>query len=160
MPGRAVPVQLLLLCAFGMAATPCANTRATDVDPAAEATRIRMVVDQFFRAAQKHDWDAAAGFMSADFELYTDGASAFNKQDYVKVLKEDDMEVASMELRDVEIRVASDGEMAWGKYRGLFKSSSHDQPSTLETAETLIFKREGGRWKIARAHVSLKTLTP
>jgi uncharacterized protein (TIGR02246 family) len=119
-----------------------------------------MVVDQFFSAAQKRDWDAAAELMSADFELYTDGASAFSKQDYVKVLKEDDMKVSSMELRDVEIRVASDGEMAWTKYRGLFKSNSHNQASTLETAETLIFKREDGRWKIARAHVSLKTQDP
>src|SRR4051812_26928238 len=132
MPGRVVLVQLALLCTLGMGGT-CASRRATAADPAAEAARVRMVVDQFFSAAQKHDWDAAAELMSADFELYTDGAAAFNKQDYVKVLKEDDLQMASMELRDVEIRVASDGEMAWGKYRGLFKSSSRGQSGTMET---------------------------
>jgi hypothetical protein len=85
---------------------------------------------------------------------------AFSKQDYVKVLKEDDMVLASMELRDMEIRVSSDGTMAWCKYRGLFKSISQNHPSDVETAETLIFKREGDQWKITRAHVSLKALTP
>lgn len=153
-------VQLVLLCVFGMAGTPSTNTRATIVDQAAETIRVRKVVDQLFSAAKKRDWDAAAEFMATDFELYTDGASGFNKQAYVKVLKEDDMELAYMELRDVEIRVSSDGQMAWAKYRGLFKSTSHNQPSTVETAETLIFKREGEQWKITRAHVSLKPLNP
>lgn len=153
-------VQLVLLCVFGMAGTPSTNTRAAIVDQAGETVRVRNVVDQFFGAAKKRDWDAAAELMSTDFELYTDGASVFNKQAYVKVLKDDDMELAYMELRDLEIRVSGDGQMAWGTYRGLFKMSSHNQPSTLETAETLIFKREGEQWKITRAHVSLKSLNP
>jgi ketosteroid isomerase-like protein len=153
-------VQLVLLCVFGMAGTLSTNTRATIVDQAAETIRVRKAVDQFFGAAKKRDWDAAAELMSTDFELYTDGASVFNKQAYVKVLKEDDMELAYMELRDLEIRVSGDGQMAWGTYRGLFKMTSHNQPSTLETAETLIFKREGEQWKITRAHVSLKSLNP
>ena len=153
-------VQLVLLCVFVVAGTPPTKTRATIVDQAAETIRVRKMVDQFFGAVKKRDWDAAAEFMSKDFELYTDGASGFNKQAYVKVLKEDDMELAYMELRDVEIRVSSDGQMAWGKYRGLFKSTSHNQPSAVETAETLIFEREGDQWKITRAHVSLKPLNP
>ena len=156
----AVFVQLLLLSVFGMTGTPSTNRRATIVDQAAESIRVRKVVDQFFNAAKKRDWDAAAEFMATDFELYTDGASGFNKQAYVKVLKEDDMELADMELRDMEIRVSSDGQMAWGKYRGLFKGISHNQPSTMETTETLIFKREGEQWKITHAHVSLKPLNP
>ena len=156
----AVFVQLVLLCVFGVAGTPSTNRRVTIVDQAAETIRVRKMVDQFFGAVKKRDWDAAAEFMSTDFELYTDGASGFNKQAYVKVLKEDNMELAHMELRDVEIRVSSDGQMAWGKYRGLFKTASHNQPSTMETAETLIFTREGEQWKLTRAHVSLKPLNP
>ena len=156
----AVFVQLILLCVFGMAGTHSTNPREKIVDQAAETTQVRKVVDQFFSAAKKRDWDAVAECMAADFELYTDGASGFNKQAYVKVLKDDDMELAYMELRDMEIRVSSDGQMAWGKYRGLFKSTSHNQPSTVETAETLIFKREGEQWKITRAHVSLKPVNP
>ena len=160
MLSAAVFVQLVLLCVFGMAGTSSTNTRVTVVDQAAETIRVRNVVDQFFSAAKKRDWDAAAELMAADFELYTDGASGFKKQAYLKVLKEDDMELAYMELRDMEIRVSSDGQMAWARYRGLFKSTSHNQPSTVETAETLIFKREGEQWKITRAHASLKPLNP
>ena len=146
-------VQFVLLCVFGMAGAP-------PVDQAAETIRVRKVVDQFFSAAKKRDWDAEAELMSSDFELYTDGASGFSKQAYIKVLKEDDIQLADMELRDMEIRVSSDGQMAWAKYRGLFKFISHNQPSNMESAETLIFKREGEQWKITRAHVSIKPLNP
>ena len=147
-----VVVQLVLLCVFGMAGTPSTNT--------AETIRVRKVVDEFFSAAKKRDWDAEAELMSTDFELYTDGASGFNKEAYIKVLKEDDIKLAEMELRDMEIRVSGDGQMAWAKYRGLFKFISNNQPSNMESAETLIFKREGAQWKITRAHVSIKPLTP
>lgn len=160
MQGPIVFVQLVLLFLFGMSGTPATNTRVPIVDQAAETIRVRNVVDQFFSAAKKRDWDAVGEFMSTDFELYTDGASVFNKQAYIKVFKEDDMQLAYMELRDMEIRVSSDGQMAWAKYRGLFKSTSHNQPSTVETAETLIFKKEGNQWKITRAHASLKPLNP
>ncbi|HEY6802468.1 MAG TPA: nuclear transport factor 2 family protein [Pyrinomonadaceae bacterium] len=151
-------VQLVLLCLFGMVGAPSPTT--TTVDQPAEIAKVKQVVDQFFSTAKKHDWDGAAALMSTDFELYTDGASSFDKPTYVKVLKDDDMQFAEIELKDLEIRVSSDGQMAWGKYRGLFKGSSHNQPVTLETAETLIFKREADQWKITRAHVSLKPVTP
>lgn len=153
----AVLIQLVLLCVFGI---PSTNRPITIVDQAAETTRVKSVLDEFYSAAKKRDWDAVGGFMSTDFELYTDAASAFNKQAYVKVLKEDDSQLTYMELRDLEIRVSNDGQMAWAKYRGLFKSTSKNQPGTVETAETLIFKKEGEQWKIARAHASLKPVVP
>jgi ketosteroid isomerase-like protein len=152
-------VQIILLCVFGMVGTPATDKHST-VDQAAETIRVRKVLDQFFSEAKKRDWDAVGALMSTDFELYTDGASVFNKQAYVKIFKEDDMQLAYMELRDVEIRVSSDGQMAWAKYRGFFKTSTHNQPSTVETAETLIFKKENDQWKITRAHVSMKPLNP
>lgn len=153
-------VQLLLLCVLALAGAPSLDTRGTPVDQDAEAARVKKVLDQFFSTAKNRDWDAAAGLMSTDFELYTDGASNYSKLEYVKALKSDDLEVAHMELRDMEIRVSSDGQMAWTKYRGLFKMISHNKPSNVETAETLIFKREDGQWKITRAHVSSKISTP
>ena len=160
MPSHAFVIELILVCVFGMVGSPVPDKRDTPVDQAAEVARVRQALDQFFNAAKKRDWDAVAEVMATDFELYTDGASGFNKDAYVKVLKEDDLQLASMELKDMQIRVSSDGQMAWCAYRGFFKSIVHNQPSNVETAETLIFKREDNQWKITRAHVSLKPLNP
>lgn len=153
-------LRLLLLCA-GLALGACGSCggRAPSVaDTAAEAARVRGVVDQFFDAAKRQDWDAAGELMSSDFELYTDDAAAFDKEAYVRLLKEDDLQTEYMELKDFEVCVSEDGRMAWCKYRGRFKTSSHGVESDVETAETLIFKREGAAWKINRAHASVKTL--
>jgi ketosteroid isomerase-like protein len=144
----------LALCSCRSSAGACPKP----VDTAAEAARVREAIDGFFSAAKKRDWDAAAALMSSDFELYTDEAQAVGKDEYVRVLKQDDLVVEHMELKDVDIRVSGDGQMAWAKYRGLYRSTSQGKPADVETAETLIFTNERGTWKMARAHVSIKAL--
>jgi ketosteroid isomerase-like protein len=159
MHGRLIAL-LAMLCA-ALALCSCQSSAVAcpkPVDTSAEAARVREVIDGFFIAAKKHDWDAAAALMSSDFELYTDEAQGVGKDEYVRVLKQDDLVVEHMELKDVDIRVSGDGQMAWAKYRGLYRSTSHDKPADAETAETLIFTNERGAWKMARAHVSIKAL--
>lgn len=156
MPRRTPAAALLLLLCAGLAQTACGGGAAATTTPAAEAARVRAAIDQFYAAAQRRDWDAAGEMMSAEFELYTDEAAGFDKPTYVRLLKEDDLVVEHMELKDVEVQVSPDGRMAWGKFRGRFRHTSHGQPSEVETAETLIFRNEGGRWKIAHAHASVK----
>lgn len=121
-----------------------------------EEAAVRAVIDAFFAAAQRRDWDTAADLMSDDFEIYTDGAAVFDKAQYHRLLSEDDLEVREMELRDVEVRVSPDGAMAWATYRGTFRGTSQGAAHDAETAETLIFARERGHWKIVRAHASVK----
>lgn len=137
---------------------PSAGACPKPVDTAAEAVRVRAALDRFFDASKKRDWDTAAALMSADFELYTDQAQGVGKEEYVSVLKQDDLVVEHMELKDVDIRVSSDGQMAWAKYRGLFRSTSQGKPADVETAETLIFTNDGGTWKMTRGHASIKAL--
>lgn len=152
------PALLLLLLGAGLVQAACGGGAASppSADTAAEAARVRAAIDQFYGAAQRRDWDAAGEMMSAEFELYTDEAAGFDKPTYVRLLKEDDLVVEHMELKDVEVQVSPDGRMAWSKFRGRFRHTSHGTPSEVETVETLIFRNEGGRWKIAHAHASVK----
>lgn len=159
MSGRSITL-LVILCA-ALALCSCqSNVGACPkpVDTTAEAARVRQAIDHFFDAAKKRDWDAAAELMSSDFELYTDEAQSVAKDEYVRVLKETDLVVEHMELKNVDIRVSSDGQMAWAKYRGLFRSTSQGKPADVETAETLVFTNEQGVWKMTQAHASIKPL--
>jgi ketosteroid isomerase-like protein len=144
----------LALCSCQQSAGACPKP----ADTAAEAARVRGVIDDFFSAAKKRDWDAAGALMSPDFELYSDEAQSVNKDEYVRALKQDDLVVEHMELKDVDIRVSGDGQMAWAKYRGVYRNTSHGTPADVETVETLIFTNERGTWKMARAHASIKAL--
>lgn len=144
----------LTLCSCQPSAAACPKP----VDTAAEAVRVRAALDRFFDASKKRDWDATGELMSADFELYTDQAQGVGKEEYLSVLKQDDLVVEHMELKDVDIRVSGDGQMAWAKYRGLFRSTSQGKPADVETAETLIFTNDRGAWKMTRGHASIKAL--
>lgn len=159
MHGRLIAL-LATLCA-ALALCSCQSDVGACPKPAdttAEAARVRKVMDDFFSAAKKRDWDAAGALMSSDFELYTDDAQGVGKDEYVRALKQDDLVVEHMELKEVDIRVSGDGQMAWAKYRGLYRHSSHGVPADVETVETLIFTNERGAWKMARAHASIKSL--
>jgi ketosteroid isomerase-like protein len=159
MHGRSISL-LVILCA-ALALCSCQSNAGAcpkPIDTAAEASRVREAIDDFFNAAKKRDWDTAAALMSSDFELYTDQAQGVGKDEYVRVLKQDDLVVEHMELKDMDIRVSGDGQMAWATYRGLFRSTSQGKPADAETAETVIFTNERGAWKMARAHASVKAL--
>lgn len=159
MYGRSIALLAILCTALALCSCQSsAGAGPKPVDTAAEAVRVRAALDRFFDASKKRDWDATADLMSADFELYTDQAQGVGKTEYISLLKQDDLVVEHMELKDVAIRVSGDGQMAWAKYRGLFRSTSQGKPADVETAETLIFSNEGGAWKMTRAHASIKAL--
>jgi len=50
--------------------------------------------------------------------------------------------------------------MAWMKYRGYFDCVSHGKPHVVETAESLIFRKEGKDWKIVLSTASVKPAEP
>ncbi len=153
----AAAVALLVLPgAPASSKSPATASRAT---AASDEAAVRAAIDAFFAAAQKRDWDAATALLSEDFEIYTDEAAGFNKADYSRLLREDDLEVRQMELRDTQVRVSADGTMAWAKYRGTFRGTSRGATHDVETAETLIFAKEAGQWKQVRAHASVKPTT-
>jgi ketosteroid isomerase-like protein len=135
-----------------------ARTGDEAVNTAAEEIRVRDVINQFFDLAQKRDWNAAAALLADDFEIYSDEATSFDKKTYVALWKEIDEQIEHMELREMEVRVSKDGQMAWSKYKGIFNGKINGKPHNVETAETLILSNGGSGWKINRAHACVKDL--
>jgi ketosteroid isomerase-like protein len=147
---------VLSAAALAILAVVFLASRSAARDPVHARTEVRHTIDTFFDAATKQDWDRAASVFASDFEIYTDGADAFDRAAYLKLLKEDDIKTLQMQLRDLDIHVSGDGSMAWAKYRGSFVQAVRGVTSATETAETLIFERRGSEWKIVRAHASIK----
>jgi ketosteroid isomerase-like protein len=152
-----VPLALLTLAApAGGREADLTRQAPGPAYPTNDQRAVQAVIEDFFALAQRRDWDGVADLLAEDFEIYTDGAVGFDKPNYSQLLKDDDLIVERMELRDMTVRVSADGSMAWGKYRGSFVTSSHAGRQAVETAETLILHRESGAWRIARAHASIK----
>jgi ketosteroid isomerase-like protein len=141
-------IMILLLLAISN------NTRLFGA--ADEQSKVKVALDNFFAAAGKHDWDDVGGMLTEDFEIFTDEATILNKSEYLKVMKQDNLRIAQMQLKDLRIEVSEQGQMAWCRYRGLFHMFAGPESSLVETAETVVFRNENSGWKLVQAHASIK----
>lgn len=146
---------LLSLGATGGCTAPPREAAASQADAEAE---VRRAIEAFYDAARRSDWDAAGALMAEDFEVYSDGPESYGRAGYVQALKSEDLRLDSMELRDLRIQVARGGDMAWASWRGWFRTVTDGVPSEAETAETQVFRNQGGRWLLVRAHASIRML--
>jgi ketosteroid isomerase-like protein len=121
-----------------------------------EQSNVKVALDNFFAAAGKHDWDRVGGMLAEDFEMFTDDVTILNRDDYIKVMKQDDLNVAQMQLKDLRIEVSEQGRIAWCRYHGFFHMSAGPQSSLVETAETVVLRNEDSGWKLVQAHASTK----
>lgn len=125
------------------------------VDLVAEEAAVRGVIDDFYAAAKQKDWGKVSEVMSDDFRLFADGAEVYEKAPYLEILEQEDLGVLEMALNNLEIHVASDGKTAWSTFNGHFK---HSEELEVETAETLVFEKRAGEWKMVHAHAAVKML--
>lgn len=130
------------------------NTRSFGA--ADQQSKVKAALDNFFAAAGKHDWDSIGGMLTEDFEMFTDEVTILNKHQYIKIMKEDNLHVAQMKLKDLRIEVSEQGQMAWCRYHGLFHMYAGQRSSFVETAETVVFRNENSGWKLVQAHASIK----
>lgn len=121
-----------------------------------EQSKVKSALDNFFAAAGKQDWNKVGGMLTEDFEMFTDEVTILNKYEYIKALKQDNLRVAQMQLKDLRIEVSAQGQMAWCRYHGFFHISAGPQSSFVETAETVVFRNENSGWKLVQAHASIK----
>jgi ketosteroid isomerase-like protein len=121
-----------------------------------EQSKVKCALDKFFATSGKQDWDKVGGMLTEDFEMFTDEVTILNKYEYIKVLKQDNLRVAQMQLKDLRIEVSEQGQMAWCRYHGFFHISAGPQSSFVETAETVVFRNENGGWKLVQAHASIR----
>jgi ketosteroid isomerase-like protein len=116
---------------------------------------VKSVIDAFFAAARRHDWDATGRMMAENFRIWVDGDESMDRDAYLVVLKEDDMEVVDIKLDDLDIGVSKDGSMAWSRYRATVDSITKGKRSSERTAETILFDRVKDQWMMRHIHVSL-----
>jgi ketosteroid isomerase-like protein len=146
MLARSIVILLLLAISNGTGSLGAAD----------EQSKVKLALDSFFAAAGKQDWDKVGGMLTEDFAMFTDEATILNKYEYIKAMKQENLRLAQMKLKDLRIEVSRQGQMAWCRYHGFFHISAGPQSSFVETAETVVFRNENSGWKLVQAHASIK----
>jgi ketosteroid isomerase-like protein len=155
----------IYICVLGLVMSVCARTanaqqsdrsHNTAARAADERSKVKLALDNFFAAAGKQDWDKVGRMLTEDFEVFTDEVTILNKYEYIKVLKQENLRVTQMQLKDLRIEVSEQGQMAWCRYHGFFHIFAGSESSFVETAETVVFRNENSGWKLVQSHASIK----
>jgi len=100
-PCHAVQAMIFIIASGFVACTHITDKQSPAIDLAAEEIRVREVINEFFVLAEKRDWDTVGDLLAEDFNIFTDNASSFDKEAYLKLLKRHDLEVTHWALNDV-----------------------------------------------------------
>lgn len=154
-----LPLNRRRLLVGAVAAGAAAAFVPANADASGVASEVKNAIDGFFEAARRRDWDAAGKVLSPDFHIWAGIDDVLDKAAYIAVLKEDDLNVVDMSVRDLEIGVSSDESLAWARYRTTVEAVSKGQRSVSRTAETIVFEhRQDGGWLMRHIQVSLNSV--
>ncbi len=128
------------------------------VNIAAEEADVKKALEKFFHAVDVRDWKAVDEVMAKDFEFYGDDTTVATRDEFIKAMKDDNMQIYKFELKNVKVSLSPDGQMAWVKYGAYMESSMRDEPYNMASVETVAFRKEDGNWKMTHNHASVKKL--
>jgi len=133
---------------------------APAVNAAEEKANVKKALESFFHAVDVKDWKLIEQVIAKDFEFYGDDSMVLTRDEFISAMKEDNMKIDKLELKDVKVSLSPDGQMAWAKYSAHLESSMRGAPYNMASVETVAFRKEDGNWKMTHNHASVKKLDP
>ncbi len=141
-----------------LAHDPQASAPQGDERLTGAAVEAAAAVDGFHAALRRGDTSAALEFLAADALIYEEGGAERSRAEYAShhLAADAAFSQAVPSTRSRRTGRAS-GETAWiateSRTTGRFRDRAVDRLS----AETMVLRREGGRWRIAHIHWSSRT---
>ena len=157
-----VTALLALLLLAGCSAGPVESAAPVEEpgpDLVAEEANVKEALNSFFTAAEHKDWQTIDGLLAQDFEFYSDGTLVLDRSGFLDAMKDDSMDITSMQLNNVQVMLSGDAEMAFVKYQAAMESSIHGEAYNMASAETVVFRKESSGWKMTHNHASVKELS-
>lgn len=148
--------SVMLMIVLGGAG--CSRTAEAVYD--VEAPRVRTALDSFFDAVAARDWPRVEALIADDFEFYGDDLMVLSRAEFIKAMRDDDMNIRKLELSQVQTTISDDGRLAWVKYRAYLDSDVKGQAYRMNSAETVAFRREGHQWRMTHNHASVREVEP
>jgi uncharacterized protein (TIGR02246 family) len=118
---------------------------------------IAALANEFFATFTRNDVKAAADMLSDDLEVFDHVPYRFdNKQQFVEFLRGAmaGIESCSAGLRQLSCRVFNDSAAVANGYDTFTAVTKAGKVQTLHGRTTLVFAKQGGKWKIVSCHFS------
>ena len=146
----AAALWLLCGCAGTRAATGPAETAIPE-----SADEAAAVVDAFQAALRAGDIDRAAGYLDPHVVILESGAAEQSREEYLAVHAPADaqfMKTVKVTTGWSKAHVA--GNLAWIASLSKFEFEKEGQAAFIDSAETMVLRRDDAGWKIVHIHWS------
>jgi ketosteroid isomerase-like protein len=120
-----------------------------------DARTAAATVDMFHAALRRGDTASAAALLATDALIFESGEVERSKAEYAAHHLGADAEFARAVASSVTRRAGySDGKVAWIASEGRTTGTYEGRPIDALTAETMLLRRTGGKWRIVHIHWS------
>jgi len=119
-------------------------------DVAADKVAIETVMQDFFAAITKYDSEALRKQCAADFVLIEHGLWR-NADSLINLMKGFEGK-ATMKYTFDDIKSTVEGSVGWMTYNNHGLMTMGDKQAKYEWAESAVFKKQNGTWKMALLH--------
>ena len=146
----AAALWLLCGCAGTRAATGPAETAIPE--SAGEAVA---VVDAFQAALQAGDIDRAAGYLDPGVVILESGGAEHSRDEYLAVHAPADAQfLKTVKVTPGRRTARIEGNLAWVASLSKFEFEKEGQVAFIDSAQTMVLRRDAGGWKIVHIHWS------
>ncbi len=162
LPRGKVPQVLATCLSMGLMMSPllagahepkAAVPLATQIDEAAQPAVA--VVDRFSAALRTGDLQRAGSQLADDVLILESGGAEHSRAEYLGGHARDDAAFLKGAHIDIKQRIArSVGNMAWVGTESELHASIDGKPLTLRSTETMVLRRDAGKWEIVHIHWS------
>ena len=143
---------LWLLCGC---AGPRSATAPSDAAIPESADEAVAVVDAFQAALRAGDIDRAAGYLDPHVVILESGAAEQSRDEYLAVHAPADAQfMKTVKATTGWSKARVDGNLAWVVSLSEFKIEKKGQIAFIDSAETMVLRRDAGGWKIVHIHWS------
>ena len=146
----AAALWLLCGCAGTRAATGPGETEIPESTGEAVA-----VVDAFQAALRAGDIDRAAGYLDPGVVILESGGAEHSRDEYLAVHAPADVQfLKTVKVTPGRRTARIDGDFAWVASLSEYEFDKEGQVAFIDSAETMVLRRDAGGWKIVHIHWS------
>jgi ketosteroid isomerase-like protein len=128
--------------------TPPSSPTAAPGSPAA-------AVESFHSSLASGDREAAMSWLDPQVVVFESGGVEISREEYAAHHLESDMAfVGATKTEVAERRAVSSGDAAWVLTRSRTTGTFRDRPVDVDGVETMVLRRDEGRWTIVHIHWS------
>jgi ketosteroid isomerase-like protein len=146
-------VKIMLVCISFITIFSCQQA----VDIGSEENSLRTLIDNYNNAFDQKDFVQFVQYCTDDVEFFTFDGGILPAKNLVESITTMVKDFEELHTEISELHIDLSDSIAWAKYKEILTFKLQGKPNEMHNLITVIFRKDGGSWKISHVHMSTST---